>query len=52
MEGEAKETAAARLEKLDELIDVSLKMELRQQVCTSTKSSIGFQQLKVLLDDS
>lgn len=51
MEGEAKETAAARLEKLDKLIDVSLKIELIQQVCTITKSSIGFQQLKVLLDD-
>lgn len=49
VEGEGEETA--RLEKLDKLIDVSLKIELRQHVCTSTKSSKGFKGFKVLLDE-
>lgn len=48
MEGEGEETA--RLEKLDKLINVSLKIELRH-VCTSTKSSKGFKGFKVLMDE-
>lgn len=50
--GEGNSGSKAGKTRLDKLIDVSLKIELIQHVCTSTKSRKGFKQLKVLLDES